>query len=759
MKTIFLSILFFPFILADRIGAGTSFSQADSLYLLATQAGSIDAFREVLEVDESYAPAHLEIAKLYMSLNTPEDRKRAELEMRKALSLDPENEEYQLTLADIKWSQGFRRDAEQLCQKVLEINPNNARAAYWIGYRAVKQFLKYQHMETLGKDVYVEKERERGISYLTRCIDSDSTFRSAFYQLGLLYFETGDLNGLVRTSRQLLKKYPGDKDALLFVGLGYQRMGEEEIAYLLYTDALERMAPEERAVMEKVDYIAGEDEKARIEQAHLQSQDTVSTALWTDNPEREGFWQRQDPLLLTRYNERRMEHYGRVAYANLRFGRPRKGISGWQTDMGKTHIKFGRPLHKFSRRPDFIADREVSEGAPSVEEEVSRDLEGPVSSVEYHLETWVYDDFELRFRNWDGLDAWRWEGYLFEEALAASRRGKWPGHPRETFEKELPRFVDPYKEKKYTMPHLAVGFREADSVRIELAYAIPRSKLKLRAGPNDVLADNGIFLFNESWAGTYRSLDRLPALVRAGTDSIKDSYFLMQEQLRTAPGSYTLAAEVLDRVGGSIGTFREAYWFSFPDKALAMSDLLLASDIETLEAFPENRADLKIAPNPLRTYPRSDLVFIYMELYNLTRDEFGRTQYDVTYSMGAPGKREIDPALFEAMDFLDAEPGVEVEAVTEREGPFDEERVVDYRVRYVLPERNRVSEQYRRMRRGAGVETAVTARYEGDQEDDFIYLKIDVSEMPQGIYKLTVRIKDVRTGHTSQRDALLRLIE
>ena len=759
MKTIFLLVLFFPFILAARTGASTSFSKADSLFLLAVQEGSIDMFQRVLKADRNYAPAHYELARLYMSLNSPGDRKRAELAIRNAISLDPENEEYLCTLGDVMWSQGFRRNAERQYHAVLKANPNSARAAYWIGYRALKQFLKYQHMEMLGKEVYAKKERERGISYLTRCIELDPTFRSAFYQLGLLYFETEDLNGLVRTSKQLLKEYPGDKDALLFMGLGYQRMGEEEIAYLLYTDALKRMAPEERAVMEKVDYIASEDEKTRIEQAHLQSQDTVSTALWTDNPEREGFWQRQDPLLLTQYNERRMEHYGRVAYANLRFGRPQKGISGWQTDMGKTHIKFGLPLHKFSQQPAFIAEREVSEGAPSVEEEVSRDLEGPVTSLQHHLETWVYDDFELRFRNWDGLDAWRWEGYLFEEALAASRRGKWPGHPRETFEKELPRYVDPYKEKKYTMPHLAVGFREADSIRIELAYAIPRSKLKLRVGPNDVLADNGIFLFNESWAGTHKSLDRLPALARAGTDSIKDSYFLMQDQLHTAPGSYTLAAEVLDRVGGSIGTFREAYWFSFPDTALAMSDLLLAGDIETLEAFPESRTDLKIAPNPLRTYPRSDLVFIYMELYNLTRDEFGRTQYDVTYSIRAPEKKEIDPALFEAMDFLDAEPKVEVEAVTEREGPFDEERVVDYRVRYVLPERNRVSEQYERRRRGAGVETAVTARYEGDQEDDFIYLKIDVSEMPQGIYKLTVRIKDVQTGHTSQRDALLRLIE
>ena len=131
----------------------------------------------------------------------------------------------------------------------------------------------------------------------------------------------------------------------------------------------------------------------------------------------------------------------------------------------------------------------------------------------------------------------------------------------------------------------------------------------------------------------------------------------------------------------------------------------------------------------------------------------------MTYSIGAPGKKEIDPALFEAVDLPEAGARVEVEEVTEREGQFDQERVVDYRVRYVLPEKNRVSEKYERRRGGAGRETAVTARYEGDQEGDFIYLNIDVTEMPAGVYKLTVTVKDVQTRQTTMQDELFRIVE
>ena len=610
--------------LGAEIRASTVFSKADSLFLLALHEGSADAFQRVLKADPNYAPAHHELAKLYLSLDTPSDRKRAEGAIRNAIRLDPDNEQYQRAFGEILWSQGFRRDAERKYREVLKANPNNAAAAYYLGYLALKRFLKYQHMEMLGKEIFPEEERKKAENYLTQSIQADPTFRNAYYQLGLLYLESGDPNGLVRVSKQLLKQFSRDKDAFLFMGLAYQRLGEEENAYLLYSAALKRMRPEERAVMESVDYLADKDEKVGIEQAALQGQESASPAQWTDSPARERFWSKQDPLLLTDYNERRMAHYGRVAYANLRFTRPEKGISGWQTDMGKTHIKFGLPLHKWAQRPDIQLEQEVSEGEEDTLETeaqpgttgVQEDLQ--ISRVEHHLETWVYEDFELRFRNWNGLDAWRWEGYLLEEALEASRRGKWPGHPRETFEKKSPRYVDPYVEKKYTLPHLTVGFRDADSVRIELAYAVPRSRVKARLGADEAQADNGIFMFDENWGEVYKRVGSLPAHARAGSDSLKNSYLLIKQELHTGQGSYTLAAEVLDRVGGSIGTFRETYAFSFDNTALAMSDLLLSSDIETRVAFPENRADLRIIPNPLRTYPRNDLVFVYLEVYNLT---------------------------------------------------------------------------------------------------------------------------------------------
>ena len=56
--------------------------------------------------------------------------------------------------------------------------------------------------------------------------------------------------------------------------------------------------------------------------------------------------------------------------------------------------------------------------------------------------------------------------------------------------------------------------------------------------------------------------------------------------------------------------------------------------------------DLDIVANPLRTYHRSEPAFIYLEVYNLERDEFGRTEYEIAYRIGRPEQKKIDPYLF-----------------------------------------------------------------------------------------------------------------
>ena len=53
----------------------------------------------------------------------------------------------------------------------------------------------------------------------------------------------------------------------------------------------------------------------------------------------------------------------------------------------------------------------------------------------------------------------------------------------------------------------------------------------------------------------------------------------------------------------------------------------------------------------------------------------------------------------------------------------------------------------------------VTADYEGNREDDFTYLQIDVNQVPAGIYQLTVLAKDKRTEQTDRKYVYFRIVE
>lgn len=160
--------------------------------------------------------------------------------------------------------------------------------------------------------------------------------------------------------------------------------------------------------------------------------------------------------------------------------------------------------------------------------------------------------------------------------------------------------------------------------------------------------------------------------------------------------------------------------------------------------------------------------------------------------IGRPVREEIDPYLFMAERLPQG--GVQLEVAFEQESrhrktgrqarlPNDKdqppagvfvttrdvspdlfvrgrEEEVTYRVRYVFPEEDELASRIRKMGRSKeGVETTITARYEGDREDDFTYLQIDLSHVPAGVHRLSVRVRDMHNGQVVSRDALFRVID
>ena len=284
----------------------------------------------------------------------------------------------------------------------------------------------------------------------------------------------------------------------------------------------------------------------------------------------------------------------------------------------------------------------------------------------------------------------------------------------------------------------------------------------------------GCSYFDEQWEEVYKRntlRNDMPwPEFQTGTetksDSLRRNHIVSFRKLRVPYGPHRIVVEVRDLGTGSIGTFRELRAFDAGDSLLAVSDLLLASDIKPKTSFPEGRDDLRVTPNPLHTYARSEPVFIYLEIYNLKMDRFGRTKYRISYRLTHPDGEEIRPERFAALDEPGAGAAVQIQTLIEEEVDdtedeiWEDEPYVTYRVKYILPKRNKISEEIKSASHARkGAETTVTSSYEGSQKDDFTFLEVDASSAPAGFHKLIVSMKDLNTGHTAERHVVFRLAE
>lgn len=702
-------------IMSKSWAQGTS-AQADSLYhMILDQEGSVydkkqkkvfhkqvknvvKIYRKRVHKNAEDAEAHYRLAKLYLVLNTVNDRQRAKRAIGEAIRLDRNNVDYQLTLGKLLWSQMFWYNGNAQYEQVVDAFPNDrqatAKAHYWMGYYALQGFLAYQDRLIMGNQEFSEDDRLKAILAFKKSIAANPDYRDPYYHLGLVYLESHQPDSLIYYARQLIQRDPEDAHAFLFCGLGYQTLGDEEQAYEFYTTALQMLPPKERDMLESLEYIATEADGALI--------------LEGDKGDR--FWRQKDPLLITPFNESQMDHYRRVAYANLRFSRILRGIPGWQTDQGKTHIKFG-PY--FSR------------------------------SVYERRETWHYGDFRIHFRSGADLDAWYFDGEEFDEALVSLAAGYWPDHGRAHFQKQPATFHDPYRKQKYSMPYQVAAFSMQDSIRLEVAYAIPVSKVDVSRHDH---IDDGIFLFDAHWDSVYRQVEKKYVYEYKPLKTPEELFWVSQHEIVVPLNAYQVIAEVGDYKAGAIGTFRMFKEVSLPDTALAMSDPLLASQIQVLKPYPESRSDLHIVQNPLRTFRQSDFLHLYFELYGLTLDQFGRTEYDVSYRVGWPKDEEVDASLFLALEKPDAQLFIQ-------ESGLAPDGFRDYEVNYVLPEQPHLVQK----RGENNTETEVTVNYEGERENEFIYMNIDLNQVPVGIHQLHVTVHHM--GKRIGRDVYFRVVE
>ena len=778
-----------------------------------SQKESIKAFEEIISKDRNYAPAYNELAKLHLLDHSVNGRQRAMRMIQQAISRDPNNAEYRLTRGKIWWTQGFRFRALNQFKNVMEKDPNNTDVLNRLGMFWVYDFLSQKDRRTAQHSndfkIFAQEAKQEAIQVLRKSIQLDATNQQPYYLLGMLYFEDKYWDAFHALMQALHAQHPDDKNALLFCGLAAYQIGEFNDSHDYYQRALDLMRVEERELLESIDLLVTEEDPA--------SRNTTQTI--DELLEREMFWKRQDPLYLSDFNERKMAHFGRMAYANLRFRRFLDNVEGWQTDMGKTYIKFGRYRRRMTTYKGTWDSEEVLDAAM--------------------MEFWYYENFQFKFCGTTD-DIWNfcggsWYGvnqrlpvgvsvfsqYGFEPnlPLLALIADKYPKEalrqafaplprtlteaPHHIFRKTAQRFVDPYLNRKYTLPYQIAAFEERDSVRVELSYMIPRDRLEENPETGKVRFWDGVFLFDEQWQDVYNARKSetftLPPqkLAQNAAARHRNDHLLISRLLSVPQGNYYFSVELLDQTSGTISVARTEKSFVYDQKTFHLSDLLVGNDIQTRNALIESRDDLLITPNPVRTFSPSEPVFIYLELYGLQRDDFGSTQYEISYTIGKPEEDTLSSTLFTSQSLIETLGKTEIdlrngqtdyteaqELQTDRLEDSEEVRSAftdsvfadsdiwgdtfadsdiwgDTKVYTSGGQIHQIAAEGLKIERSrhGDLTRTVTANYEGNREDDFTYLQIDVNQVPEGVYQLTVLARDKRTDQTDRKHVYFRVVE
>jgi len=690
------SVLAFGASNADAIQVKAGYTLPGALEEDQAVEEGLKAVDAALRSNPDDVSALIERAKLQQQKETPEGNYQAEVALRRALKIEPAHESAGIALGELLWKQGKWKDAELQFRRVQEYQPKSALAAFMIGYYGLKMFVKYEDMES------IEPLMEPGITrtyswagfavaYFEQAIDLDPDFRDPYFELAHLYFEREGPRELVGVIQRLLDRYPEDPDALLLTGLGYQESGDERKAWAYYTTALTFIDPELRALLKSVELIGTPKDLEEI--GTTDSLSAGAPRQW-DSAARSRFWHRQDPLYLTEFNERRMEHYGRVAYAILAYGRPQHGIPGWKTDMGRAYVKFGKPKARHVQRPEidprYIAFL-LDDYFPTL------DIRRTQAST-HHIEYWIYEDYAVAFRNWDGLDGWRLDTTYHPFSFVQNGL--------EVFEMMPSRYEDPYHYDKYDAPFQLAQFRgEGGASRLELYYALDETEVQHTGdgpGVQTVSLNQGLFLFDARWDTVARRVGRVKQLpyVRS-TVHHSTGYLFSGERFELQPGGYHLAAEVKDLGTGSVGTLKHSVQvLDFGGDSLKLSSVLLAQKVVEREGR-QGRDRFMILPNPMGRVRRDEQAAFYFEVYNLTRDNYGRTRCQVSYQIQRLNEGDDDTASewttavsydheggsdweprYLRLDMADAQPGVQTfrVMVEDRIGGQTAESVIRMRV-------------------------------------------------------------------------------
>ncbi len=635
-----------------------------------------------------------QLAKLYFKVNTVYKRIRARELLENAVLQEPRNIKYKFLLAEImeRMSNGL---SYKIYKQILEIDSTSAKALYNLGRIKAEDFDKLHNsvMQTednipLSLDEFAQQEFKTAEFYLKESLKYDSLNRQAYLHLGFLYEDDGKPEKGILYLQKLQKLFPDDMEAHLYLGLLYYESGKIEKAYNEYKTALSLMSEKERedftfnSVKELIKPIFGDQFKK------FSTKELKEIIKY--------FWRINDPLYLTKYNERLLEHYSRVAYANLRFSERDKNhpnsppaVEGWKTDRGEVILRYGMPLKTTKFRPYINA--------------------GGRSVIHMRTEVWQYKYFSFGF-----TDQFMNGRYVFSEPDAGMYVPQFNGDSpmlikylrKAMYMEYTPKFEGPVFKVPYNIVQLKSGNYNYTDVYVN--YGLFAADSLKQKGEYIYPYKWGLFFFDTLYYTIIQQEDSVKEIPESREITIAGGKNLLVNSLEMSvyPDTGHLAFEIIRKRDKGVSS--NHFNFSarkFEPYKFNISDIILATKVVTdsMPIYAMHRGKISILPNPTHIFSPGQPLYIYYELYNMKLDSNGTNTFQQKLILEKENKGSfVDNTVNSLLNVF---------------GLGKHENSI-----------------------------IITTNYESRSSNPQMYYQLDMSSYPAGDYILNVIVKDKQTG-------------
>ncbi|MDE2886744.1 MAG: tetratricopeptide repeat protein [Gemmatimonadota bacterium] len=555
---------------------------------------AIDAFRNALRADKAYVEAQYNLAETYRRFGSSETLRA----YRKVVKMDSDHPDALFQIGVIEEAKGEYGKAEKAYVSQISVNPHH--------YEARLQY---------GIVLKLQDRTDRAIAELKPVVQNPNRHQ---------------------------------RRAVLELADIHQRRRDFDRSQALFEAYINRLEPEEQRLFYDLSLVSNT------------TDDSGGRSLEELKAAAVEFWVWQDPAPASAANERLVEHYRRVALARENHG---KHKFPWD-DRGEVYVRFGEPDHvsrsgdvRFETDPRVLDVKDrliVSAGAAAaklMKDEVrslgdvakSSILGRPVYPVGGIWEYWIYvnvgSGIEMTFvqPNFPGP-------YEFARMpLGTGRITRiWQRmNPKTVLLNQVARQPAAYRPTFATGPldfyFYTASFRgEDDKTALEVYYGIPTRDLAYRDGDLGRLANlvRGVAVYDGENRLVHRSDHEMVLRASGAVDTSAGAFIPEIDRMLLPPGAYRVDVQVMDRNSGRTQIYREDRILkAYPAAPLSLSDVEMGARIDVADRGRFVKGDIEVIPMASRAYLPGEPVFIYYEIYNLARDEFGATRYRISYQI------------------------------------------------------------------------------------------------------------------------------